>query len=133
MSELHPGDPLTAESRSPERDKFAGRLRRFVYGRDLFISYSHRDAVRYAQRLATQLTKLGLTCYLDAGVYSDEKVNPGNIQSGAEVTLFSPGARFLVTLPRGDQYGLRQASPQIWLLRADELLRAARGRITKKL
>ena len=41
------------------------RVRAFLFGHDIFISYARADALDYAPRLANQLTKLGFRCYLD--------------------------------------------------------------------
>src|SRR6267142_308395 len=38
------------------------RLRKFVFGDDIFISYSRRDGSQYATRLANELGALGFTC-----------------------------------------------------------------------
>jgi WD40 repeat protein len=41
------------------------KVRSFLFGHDIFISYARADALDYAPRLANQLTKLGFRCYLD--------------------------------------------------------------------
>ena len=41
------------------------RIRGFLFGFDLFISYPRADATRYARRLANHLTEQGYICYLD--------------------------------------------------------------------
>lgn len=51
------------------------KLRGFMFGHDIFISYSRADAIKYAPRLANYLTKLGFVCYLDQlGATPDKKV-----------------------------------------------------------
>jgi WD40 repeat protein len=40
-------------------------LARFFFGDDVFISYSRRDAANYALKLANELTKHNLSCYVD--------------------------------------------------------------------
>jgi WD40 repeat protein len=41
------------------------RIATFLFGNDIFISYSRSDAAAYALALASELTKQKLTCYLD--------------------------------------------------------------------
>jgi hypothetical protein len=40
-------------------------LRQMLFGDDLFISYSHRDATVYAAHLTRELTALGFSCFFD--------------------------------------------------------------------
>lgn len=40
-------------------------LSRFLFGDDIFISYSRRDSTNYALRLANELTRQNLSCYVD--------------------------------------------------------------------
>ena len=61
---------VQAKSQSPSAaTKFdpgiPDRLRGFLLGSDIFISYSRADSLRYAQRLANQLARFGFICYLD--------------------------------------------------------------------
>lgn len=44
---------------------FREKLSSFLFGDDVFISYSHADALDYAPALAGRLTKHKLLCYLD--------------------------------------------------------------------
>jgi WD40 repeat protein len=46
------------------KDSMIENLRRFLFGDDIFISYSHVDST-YALRLANELTKKKLSCFLD--------------------------------------------------------------------
>lgn len=48
----------------PERDSVVEKLRRFLFGDDIFISYSRVDST-YALSLANELTKNKLSCFLD--------------------------------------------------------------------
>lgn len=43
----------------------AGKVSRFLFGNDAFISYARRDATIYSLGLANQLTKKELSCFLD--------------------------------------------------------------------
>ncbi len=43
----------------------AALARRFFFGDDVFVSYARRDAADYALALASELTKRGLSCFLD--------------------------------------------------------------------
>lgn len=43
---------------------------RYLFGEDIFISYSRSDGMKYAVALAEQLSVLGFTCRLD--VYETE-------------------------------------------------------------
>jgi hypothetical protein len=52
-------------TRMAETSGLTERVRGFLFGHDLFISYSRADAGRYAKRLANQLAKKGLLCYID--------------------------------------------------------------------
>lgn len=44
---------------------FPKSIMKFLFGYDIFISYSRIDALVYAAGLANELTKLGFWCYLD--------------------------------------------------------------------
>ncbi len=41
-------------------------LLRFIFGKDIFISYSHKDGTVYATRLAERLGRRGFNCVIDA-------------------------------------------------------------------
>jgi WD40 repeat protein len=56
-------DRPVATSRRRERRRDA--LGRFLFGDDVFLSYSRHDASAYALALAAALTKRNLSCYLD--------------------------------------------------------------------
>jgi WD40 repeat protein len=47
-----------------QKDSMIEKLRRFLFGDDIFISYSHVDST-YALSLANELTKNNLSCFLD--------------------------------------------------------------------
>lgn len=47
-----------------QRDSTFEKIRRFLFGNDVFISYSRVDST-YALTLANELTKKGLSCFLD--------------------------------------------------------------------
>ena len=40
-------------------------LRRYLFGYDVFISYSRKDASLYAASLANRLTDKGISCFID--------------------------------------------------------------------
>ncbi len=53
-------DNLTVQ----KKDSTVEKLRRFLFGDDIFISYSRVDST-YALSLANELTKKKLSCFLD--------------------------------------------------------------------
>ena len=63
---VHQGG-LSAPSGANLRSKegLSGALSRFLFGDDIFISYSRRDSTNYALSLANALTTQKLSCYLD--------------------------------------------------------------------
>src|ERR1041385_199686 len=55
----------TSDSYYHSRNTFLEKMRSFLLGHDIFISYARADALTYAPRLANRLGKLGFRCYLD--------------------------------------------------------------------
>src|SRR5678815_3931780 len=54
-------------------------LMRFLFGDDIFISYSRRDGAKYAAALANELSKPGndYSCFLDQwGASADNELSP---------------------------------------------------------
>jgi hypothetical protein len=51
-------------TKSPDTGLIA-KVSRFLFGNDAFISYARRDATVYSLGLANELTKEGLSCFLD--------------------------------------------------------------------
>ena len=49
----------------PGAERWSTRTRRFLFGDDVFVSYSRRDAADYALALASELTRRELSCFLD--------------------------------------------------------------------
>lgn len=55
---------------------------RFLFGEDLFISYSRSDATAYAASLASELTSGGFSCFLDQwGTEPGQKIPPRVLRS----------------------------------------------------
>jgi WD40 repeat protein len=52
------------DSATWKQDSIIEKMRRFLFGDDIFISYSHVDST-YALSLANELTKRNLSCFLD--------------------------------------------------------------------
>ena len=63
------------------RERFAGKVSRFLFGNDAFISYARRDATIYSLGLANQLTKKELSCFLDQWGTPSGKELPGVVVS----------------------------------------------------
>jgi WD40 repeat protein len=75
MSTVPEKSPNARVVKMPAKTAPLERLREFLFGYDLFISYARVDAFRYATRLANQLIKKGFTCYLDQlDTVADERV-----------------------------------------------------------
>ncbi|MFC1572743.1 TIR domain-containing protein [Candidatus Eisenbacteria bacterium] len=73
------------------------RIRRFLFGDDVFISYSRGDASGYALALAASLTEAKVSCYLDQwGTRPGAKLPDGLVtslkRSSLLVLLGTPGA-----------------------------------------
>ena len=78
-------------------DGLGARLRMFVLGYDLFISYRRADANDYARHLANRLIKRGFRCYLDQfSSEADPDLPPEVVRalnrSTGLVVIGSPGA-----------------------------------------
>ena len=58
---------------------WAQRLRRFFLGDDVFISYGRDDAINYALALGGELTRSGLSCYLDQWVSRPDRGVPEEV------------------------------------------------------
>ena len=54
-----------ASAAAPARFRQTDQMRRFVFGDDVFISYSRRRGAEYALALANELTRHKLSCFLD--------------------------------------------------------------------
>lgn len=61
---LHINNSANAPARRARTNK-TDKLRRFVFGDDVFISYSRRKGAEYALALANELTRQKLSCFLD--------------------------------------------------------------------
>lgn len=73
------------------------KVRAFLLGYDIFISYRRKDANAYALALANRLTKLGFRCYLDQLSAPTDKEIPEEVltalrHSTALVIIGTPGA-----------------------------------------
>lgn len=64
MTNHQPNNPAST-SALPARFGQTGKMRRFVFGDDVFISYSRRRGAEYALALANELTRHKLSCFLD--------------------------------------------------------------------
>jgi WD40 repeat protein len=62
------------------------RARRFLFGDDIFISYSRREASEYALALANELSKQKLSCYLDQFGTPPGKEMPKELISSLEMS-----------------------------------------------
>jgi WD40 repeat protein len=66
---MNSSDPEVEHSARPnvavQKVGVLARIATFLFGNDVFISYSRSDAAAYALALACELTKQKLTCYLD--------------------------------------------------------------------
>jgi hypothetical protein len=66
---MNSSDPEVEHSARPnvtvQKVGVLARIATFLFGNDVFISYSRSDAAAYALALASELTKQKLTCYLD--------------------------------------------------------------------
>lgn len=60
-----PAELDRSASLQPERERFTQKANRFLFGNDVFISYARKDATIYSLGLANELTKRGLSCFLD--------------------------------------------------------------------
>jgi TIR domain len=60
-----PAEVDEAKAIQPEPESFIGKAKRFLFGNDVFISYARKDATIYSLGLAGELTKRGLSCFLD--------------------------------------------------------------------
>jgi hypothetical protein len=47
------------------RHEVAAMVGRFLFGDDIFVSYSRQDAVKYAEGLAGELSEKGYSCRID--------------------------------------------------------------------
>lgn len=79
------------------REGWAARTRRLLTGDDVFISYARRDAGPYALALADQLTRAGMSCFLDQWGTEPRTTLPDGLKrallrSGVLVVIASPGA-----------------------------------------
>lgn len=94
--------PLKISSRSEpaldsRRRGWPARAADFLWGDDIFISYSRTDASEYALALASGLTELGFSCYVDQWGTEPGHELPNSLKwtlsrSGALVVIASPGA-----------------------------------------
>ena len=76
-------------------------IRRLLFGRDVFVSYSHRDGIEYARNLAARLEARGntprLTCYFDQRSAIIDSQLPKEVErslrwSSMLVVVATPGA-----------------------------------------
>src|SRR5688500_14025051 len=65
MTNNQPMNSPASTSAPPSRFGQTGKMRRFVFGDDVFISYSRRRGAEYALALANVLTRHKLSCFLD--------------------------------------------------------------------
>lgn len=72
---------MSRTERQQLKERLRERLRRFFLGDDIFVSYSRKDGLNYAQALAAQLTKRGFLRFIDLlGTDPDERV-PESLKS----------------------------------------------------
>lgn len=57
--------PLNKADSLDRSENLFDKVKRFLLGDDIFISYSRADAINYAPGLANQLAKLKFSCFLD--------------------------------------------------------------------
>lgn len=65
MTNNQPTNSPASTSAPPARFGQTGKMRRFVFGDDVFISYSRRRGAEYALALANELTRHKFSCFLD--------------------------------------------------------------------
>lgn len=69
--------PPAKQDRAWERRGASDRLQRFLFGDDIFISYSRADGAIYAAGLANELVKLKFSCKIDQwGTQAGQEIPP---------------------------------------------------------
>jgi WD40 repeat protein/cytoskeletal protein RodZ len=69
--------------------KLMDRISSFLFGDDIFISYSHRDALNYSPALAMLLAEQKFVCYLDQyGTDADNLLPPSLLRRLRRSTVF---------------------------------------------
>jgi len=97
----HPGDaePVAVTAvRFRRVAAFLERIRAFLFGDDIFISYARADTTSYAAALARRLARRGFSCYLDQWSTFPGRTLPDSLEqavrrSGVFVLLASSSAK----------------------------------------
>jgi WD40 repeat protein len=114
---------------APQKVKILERARSFLFGNDIFISYSRSDAADYALGLASELSKQKLTCYLDQwgappGVEIPPEIKTALRRSSMLVLVGTKGAADSIPVSNEVEEFLKTGRPVLPITFEDSLQKA---------